>query len=82
MNVSLTPELERYLQEKVETGRYHSASEVMREALRALEREEQQYKVKLAALRTATEGDASGVAGDDPFARVRRVRKPTKEARR
>ena len=42
MNVSLTPELERYVQKKVETGRYNSASEVIREALRTLEREEQQ----------------------------------------
>ena len=36
MNVSLTPELERLVQEKVESGLYHSASEVIREALRLL----------------------------------------------
>ena len=37
MNVSLTPELDRYVAEKVESGRYTSASEVVREALRLLE---------------------------------------------
>jgi antitoxin ParD1/3/4 len=37
MNVSLTPELERFVSAKVETGRYNSASEVVREALRLLE---------------------------------------------
>jgi len=37
MNVSLTPELEKLVQNKVKTGRYNSASEVVREALRLLE---------------------------------------------
>ena len=37
MNVSLTPELENWVDEKVRTGRYASASEVIREALRLLE---------------------------------------------
>lgn len=36
MNVSLTPELERFVREKVATGLYNNASEVVREALRAL----------------------------------------------
>ncbi len=37
MNVSLTPELEEFVAGKVESGRYTSASEVVREALRLLE---------------------------------------------
>ena len=37
MNVSLTPKLEKFVQTKVENGRYSSASEVVREALRLLE---------------------------------------------
>lgn len=40
MNVSLTPELEQFVQTKVESGRYNSASEVVREALRLLEEHE------------------------------------------
>jgi antitoxin ParD1/3/4 len=41
MNVSLTPELERVVNEKVESGMYQTASEVVREALRLLkERDE------------------------------------------
>jgi antitoxin ParD1/3/4 len=35
MNVSLTPELEKILTTKVESGRYNSASEVVRETLLA-----------------------------------------------
>jgi antitoxin ParD1/3/4 len=41
MNVSLTPELERLVQDKVQTGRYNSASEVVREALRLMEERDQ-----------------------------------------
>lgn len=37
MNVSLTPELEQLIHNKVATGLYLSASEVVREALRLLE---------------------------------------------
>ena len=41
MNVSLTPELEKFVDDTVATGRYGSASEVVRAALRALEQEQQ-----------------------------------------
>ena len=36
MNVSLTPELERFVEGKVESGLYNNASEVVREGLRLL----------------------------------------------
>ncbi len=41
MNVSLTAELEKFVNAKVESGRYNSASEVVREALRLLEEHDQ-----------------------------------------
>lgn len=44
MNVSLTPKLEKYIQKKVDSGRYTSASEVVREALRLLELEEERER--------------------------------------
>jgi antitoxin ParD1/3/4 len=37
MNVSLTPELETLVNQKVKSGRYTTASEVVREALRLLD---------------------------------------------
>lgn len=78
-NVNLTDELDRFVLKKVKSGRYENASEVVRAALRTLEREEQQYETKLAALRVAVdEGDASGIAKGDVFARVRsRLNLPT-----
>lgn len=48
MNVSLTPELEQFVQAKVQSGRYNSASEVMREALRLLDDHEKARAAQLA----------------------------------
>ncbi len=36
MNVSLTPELERFVRRKIQSGLYNNASEVVRESLRLL----------------------------------------------
>ena len=51
MNVSLTPELEKFVQQKVKTGRYLSASEVIREALRLLEERDIQRLMQIEKLR-------------------------------
>jgi len=73
-NVNLTDELDRFVLAKVESGRYENASEVIRAALRTLERDEQEYEAKLAVLRAAIdEGDASGTSRGSAFARVRRT---------
>ena len=73
-NVNLTDELDRFVAKKVKTGRYENASEVVRAGLRSLEREEQEYQAKLAALRAAIdEGDAGGIAAGDTFNRVRKA---------
>ena len=40
MNIHLTPELEEFVKEKLESGLYSSASEVIREGLRLLEERE------------------------------------------
>jgi antitoxin ParD1/3/4 len=72
-NINLTAELDRFIATKVKSGRYENASEVVRAGLRNLEREEREYELKLLALRAAIdEGDASGIARGDTFARVRK----------
>ena len=71
-NVNLTPELDNFVAVKVEAGLYANASEVMRAALRLLERDEREHEQKMAALRTAIEiGIASGVARPGVFSRIR-----------
>ena len=51
MNVSLTAELERFVDEKVTSGIYHSASEVIREGLRLLKERDELRGVQTDELR-------------------------------
>ena len=51
INVSLPPELEARVRQRVESGMYGSASEVIREALRLFEAYEQVKTAKLDSLR-------------------------------
>ena len=72
MNVSLTDELGEFINAKVSSGRYTSASEVVREALRLMERYEQIEAAKLQWLREAYQtGIASGDAGELDMAAVK-----------
>jgi len=64
MNVSLTDDLANFVKAKVAAGRYASSSEVIREALRLMEKIEQQEAEKIEFLRAAwKEGLDSGDAG-------------------
>jgi antitoxin ParD1/3/4 len=78
MNVSLTPELEQLVAEKVESGRYASASEVIREALRLLEEQDQMKQQRLAQVREKIDRglqqlDAGqGIGAKEARARLRR----------
>jgi antitoxin ParD1/3/4 len=51
MNISLTPELEQYVNGRVRSGLYHSASEVIREGLRLLKEKDEVHQRKLDELR-------------------------------
>ena len=51
MNISLTPHLEEMIRAKIASGSYNSASEVVREALRLLEEEDQIRSLKMQKLR-------------------------------
>ena len=51
MNVSLTPELEKYVHQQVASQRYQTASEVVRQALRMMLSAEDYDKARLEALR-------------------------------
>jgi antitoxin ParD1/3/4 len=63
MNVNLTPQLEELVRAKVASGMYTSASEVVREALRLMDEQDQLRAVKLEQLREdIRKGLTSGVA--------------------
>ncbi len=72
ISISLTPELIGLIKEKVKSGRYTSTSEVVREALRLLERVDRLESEHLQRLRRAwQEGVDSGDAGPLDFAESR-----------
>ena len=72
MNVSLTDELANFVKAKVSAGRYTSSSEVVREALRLMEKVEQREAEKLSFLRQAwREGIDSGDAGELDFSTLK-----------
>jgi antitoxin ParD1/3/4 len=51
MNISLTPELEKFVQEQVSGGMYYSASEVVRQGLRMLKEQESLKSMRLEELK-------------------------------
>ena len=77
MNVSLSPELENFVQTKVTTGRYTSASEVVREALRLLEDHDKARTAQLEEFRSeadrrlASLDRGEGIDGEKVFAQIR-----------
>ena len=80
MNISLTPELERLVVERVKSGRYASASEVIREGLRLLEEQEALKQQRLAEVRWKIDrgleqlDKGQGISGSDARARLRQRR--------
>jgi len=72
MNVSLTPELERFVDSKVESGLYNNASEVVREGLRLLkEHDEVRLRWRGQIERGWQEAQAGRlVDGDEAFRRI------------
>ncbi len=76
MNVHLTPELEQLVQIRVESGRYNSAGEVVREALRLLEQRDEVFNLRKDEIRTEIEEGwqcakrGEFVDGDEVFDRM------------
>jgi antitoxin ParD1/3/4 len=81
MNISLTPELERLVDDKVKSGRYATASEVIREGLRLLEEQEQLKQQRLADVRRKIDRGLEqldkglGIPGAEARARLRREKR-------
>lgn len=77
MNVSLTPELENLVNQKLKSGMYSSASEVIRAALRLMAEQDQLKQVRLNELRADLSAgleqakNDETVTGKDVFKRLR-----------
>jgi antitoxin ParD1/3/4 len=88
LNVSLTPELEAFVQDRVTSGRYQTASEVIREGLRLLERQEQERDEVFRALKMKLERGAQQadrgefVDADDVLKKITALKKKRATAAR
>jgi antitoxin ParD1/3/4 len=77
MNVSLTPELEKLVSQKVESGLYQSASEVIREGLRLLNDQDRLREIQLSEVRKKIQTGleqldrGEGIPGDQAYARIK-----------
>ena len=87
VNISITPELDAFLQSRVESGRYQTTSEVVREALRLLERHEKERDEAFLQLRAKLETGAAQAErgellnGDDVFEELREMLEERRRAR-
>lgn len=78
MNISLTPELEQFVQQKVNSGMYTSASEVIRESLRLLYIQDDLQSQKITQLNQAIEiglqqlNDGQKVSAEDSYKRFKK----------
>jgi len=80
MHISLTHELEQFVTEKVQSGRYTSASEVIRDSLRLLVERDQLYQIRLDELRKEIQKgiDSGEATAFDPEVIINKVRmRPT-----
>ncbi|MCI0491205.1 MAG: type II toxin-antitoxin system ParD family antitoxin [Blastocatellia bacterium] len=77
MDISLTPEMEELINEKVKSGMYASASEVIRDGLRLLQEQDELHGIKLETLKREIEKGieeldrGEGIPGEQVFAEMR-----------
>ncbi|RZU38774.1 antitoxin ParD1/3/4 [Edaphobacter modestus] len=71
-NINLTSEMDQFVDQKIQSGQYANASEVLMAGLRALEEDDNENGVKLQALRAAVQaGIDSGEVEVDVIGRIR-----------
>jgi antitoxin ParD1/3/4 len=88
VNISLTPELDAFLQSRVKSGRYQTTSEVVREALRLLqnqenEREDGLKQLKAKLRRGAAEAERGELLdADEVFQELRQLIQERRRAKK
>ena len=87
MNISLTPELEKFVQTKVDSGLYTSASEVIRESLRLLSTYDELQKKRVEQLNQAIDAGlmqlqkGQGINAKEVYKRLQKKISPEKKIR-
>jgi antitoxin ParD1/3/4 len=87
MNVSLSPELEHLVEEKVKSGMYNSASEVIRAGLRLLQEQDELRQIRLRELKREVQQGLDEIErgevvdGDEVFQELRERNLKVKQAK-
>jgi antitoxin ParD1/3/4 len=88
VNISLTPELDAFLQKRVKSGSYQTSSEVVREALRLLQRQEKERDAAFKQLKAKLDCGAGQAErgelldGDDVFEELRELIEERRRAKK
>ena len=88
VNISLTRELDAFLRSRVRSGRYQTTSEVVREALRLLERQEREREGALQELKAKLKRGAAQakrgelIDGDEVFEELRELIEERRRAKK
>lgn len=51
ISITITPEMNRIIKQRVEAGEFASSSELIREAFRAWQKQDEEYRERLAAIK-------------------------------
>jgi len=88
MNIALTPELEKLVEEKVKSGRYQSASAVISEGLRLLQSRDQYQELRLQEVRAKIQQGldqldrGEGLDGEQVYAEMKRRSAALRQAKK
>ena len=76
ISITVTPAMKRVLEDRVASGEFASASELMREAFRAWQRQQDEHEERVASLRArihkSMDDPRPSIAAEDVFARLKK----------
>jgi antitoxin ParD1/3/4 len=85
-NIALTPHFHKFVRDKIDSGRYQTASEVVRESLRIMEQQEQERREALSGVREKIRIGYRQIRGgetvdpDELFTEIRSISKAARKA--
>lgn len=75
ISITVTPAMKRVLEDRVASGQFASASELMREAFRAWQKQQDEHEERLASIRARVQKSMDdprpSIPADDVFARLK-----------
>lgn len=84
ISITLTPELNRIIKQRVAAGDFASSSELIREALRVWQKREDEHRERLASIRAriqkSLDDPRPSIPAEDVFDRLKKMREQAMKA--